>query len=290
MKTDYKLLIGYLRENIRFFVLCTLIAAFIGFIYLLLEEPKYDVNIIITENLEEERVGLDSGGLLGNLMGGGLEKNFFDEFQETIFSLDVINRLDEKEDLLFIIFKDHYDKENNSYKQIIDTSSRLKKIKFWFYGIDYKSVPNTFMLRDHLKGLISLDYNEFSGLITISSLTSQPYIVQKIIKDLLKETDNSLKELDRAETNTKIEYLYSEIAESKEVNQIAAISNILQNELLKKSLIDSRADYKFKTIRGLEMSEYPIYPDFMFTFLLFVFFGFFVSVAYKLFLFILKDF
>ena len=45
--------------------------------------------------------------------------------------------------------------------------------------------------------------------------------------------------------------------------------------MLKKSLIDSRADYKFRTVRGFEMSEYPVYPNFTFIILLFGAFGFF---------------
>ena len=65
--------------------------------------------------------------------------------------------------------------------------------------------------------------------------------------------------------------------------------NILQNELLKKSLIDSGAYYKFKTVRGFEMSEYPVYPNFMFILLLFGFFGFFGSLAYKILIFVVKS-
>ena len=57
----------------------------------------------------------------------------------------------------------------------------------------------------------------------------------------------------------------------------------------KKSLIDSGANYKFKTVRDFEMSEYPVYPNFMFILLLFASFGFFGSLAYKLLLFIIRS-
>jgi len=291
MNTDFKSIINLLQDNIKFFFKCTLIAAFIGFIYLLFITPKYDVSVIVSENDEEARVGLDSGGIVSSLVGGSSKKRqFINEFNETIFSLDVTKRLDEDKDLLFTIFKDFYNEETASYNQIVNLDSILKKVKFWFYGVNYQLIPNHFLLRDYLQGNISVVYDEYSGLITVSSLSSQPFLAQEIIRDLLKETDNAFKELDRSETDAKIEYLYSEISKNKEINQIAAISNILQNELLKKSLINSRADYKFKTVRGLEMSEYPVYPNFMFILMLFIFFGLFGSIAYKLFLFVLKDF
>jgi len=288
MEIDYKLLIEYVRKNIKFIFIFTLLTTFLGFLSLLTETPKYDVSTVITANIEDDNNGLGSSGIVQNLIGGSPKKAFIYEFEQTIYSLDVAKRLDEKENLLFRIFEDFYDEETKSYVEIKNLNAVLKKIKFWFYGIEYKLVPNYFMLRDYLKGSVGIDYDEFSGLITISSLTSNPHETQEMIKILLRETDNSFKEIDKINTNAKIDYLYAELSKNKEVNQIAAISSILQSELLKKSLIDSRADYKFRTVRGFEMSEYPVYPNFMFIILLSAFFGFFSSSAYKLFKFVLN--
>ena len=145
------------------------------------------------------------------------------------------------------------------------------------------------MLRDYLKGTVSISMDEFSELITVSALTTNPVFTKEMISNLLKETDNAFKFSDKSETNAKITYLSSELSENREVNQIAAISNILQKELLKKSLIDSGANYKFKTVRGFEMSEYPVYPNFTFILILFSFFGFFGSLAYKILIFVVKS-
>jgi capsule polysaccharide export protein KpsE/RkpR len=290
MEIDYKLLIEYIQKNIKFIFISTLITTSLGFINVLTETPKYDVSAVIAANIEEERAGISSSSLVANLVGGSPKKAFIFEFEETIFSLDVAKQLDEKENLLFKVFEELYDEKTQSYTQIVNLDARLKKIKFWFYGIDYKPVPNHFMLRDYLKNLVSVDYDEFSGLITISSLTSNPEATQEMIKILLRETDNSFKNNDKSNTNAKIDYLYVELSKAKEVKQIAAISEILRSELLKKSLIGSRADYKFRTVRGFEMSEYPVYPNFMFMILLFSAFGFFGSLAYKMLLFIVKSF
>ena len=288
MNIDYKKLIDYLKENLKFILITTLLTSLLGLFYLIFETPKYDVSTIISANEDDNKVNFDSGGL-ATLVGAGQKKTFIYEFNETIFSLDVVEELNEKENLIFKVFEHLYDEETDSYKQVINLDSVLQKIKFWFYGVNYKAVPNLFMLRDYLRGSISINFNEFSGLITVSSLTSNPVETKQMINSLLKETDDAFKDIDKFETNAKIDYLYSELSKNKEVNQIAAISNILQNELLKKSLIDSGANYKFKTVRGFEMSEYPVYPNFMFLLLLFTSFGFFGSLAYKLLIFIIRS-
>jgi capsular polysaccharide biosynthesis protein len=287
MNIDYKLLIDYLKKNLRFIFITTLLTTLLGLIYLIFETPKYEVSTIISANEDDNKVSFESGGL-ATLVGAGQKKTFIYEFNETIFSLNVVEELNQKENLIFKVFEHLYDYETDSYNQVINLDSVLKKIKFWFYGVNYKAVPNLFMLRDYIKGSVSINFNEFSGLITVSSLTSNPLETRKMINSLLKETDDAFKDIDKFETNAKIDYLYSELSKNKEVNQVAAISNILQNELLKKSLIDSGANYKFKTVRDFEMSEYPVYPNFMFLLLLFTSFGFFGSMAYKLLLFIVK--
>ena len=289
MEIDYKLLIEYLRKNIKFIFIFTLITTSLGFLVLINETPKYDVSAVIAANLEEDKVGIGYSSLVESLGEGSSRKAFIFEFEETIFSLDVAKRLDEKENLLLKVFEPFYDEKTQSYTEIDNLDSTLKKIKFWFYGLEYKAVPNHYMLRAYLKREVSINYDEFSGFLTISSLTSNPQASLEMIKMLIRETDNSFKNTDKSNTNAKIDYLYGELSKNKEVNQIAAISDILRSELLKKSLIDSRADYKFRTVRGFEMSEYPVYPNFTFIILLFGAFGFFGSLAYKMLLFIVES-
>jgi len=289
MNIDYRLLIEHLKNSIRFIFITTFLTASLGFVYLIFDTPKYEVSVIIAANETDNTVGFTEQGGLATLIGAKKSNTFIYELNETIFSLNVIKRLDERDNTLFKIFEYFYDEETNSYSQIINIDSILKKMKFWFYGINYKSSPNLFMLRDYLRGQVSIAMDEFSEFITVSSLTTNPEFTERMIKTLLIETDNAFKFADKSETNAKITYLYSELSKSSELNQTAAISNILQKELLKKSLIDSGDNYKFKTVRGFEKSEYPVYPNFTFILLLFSFFGFFGSLAYKILTFVIKS-
>ena len=168
MKIDHKLLIAHLSESLKFILTSTLLATLIGFVYVINETPKYKVSTIITANMDDDKVGLGSNAIVASLAGQSAKKPFIYEFERTIFSLDVTKRLDENENLLFKIFKDFYDEETKAYTPINNMDSRLKKIKFWFYGIDYKSVPNYFMLRDYIQGSVNVVFNDFSGMIDIS--------------------------------------------------------------------------------------------------------------------------
>ena len=138
MKIDHKLLIAYLSKSLRFILISTLLTTLIGLVYVINETPRHEVSIIIAPNMDDDKVGLGANGIVASLVGAGAQKPFIFEFERTIFSLDVAKRLDENENLLFKIFKDFYDEETKSYAQINNLDSRLKKIKFWFYGIDYK--------------------------------------------------------------------------------------------------------------------------------------------------------
>ena len=89
MNIDYKKLIDYLKENLKFILITTLLTSLLGLFYLIFETPKYDVSTIISANEDDNKVNFDSGGL-ATLVGAGQKKTFIYEFNETIFSLDVV--------------------------------------------------------------------------------------------------------------------------------------------------------------------------------------------------------
>ena len=124
MNIDYRLLIEHIKNNIRFIFIITFFTTSLGFIYLLLETPKYEVSTIISANENDNAVGFESGGL-ATLVGAGKKNTFIYEFNETIFSLNVAERLDEKDNLLYKVFEGLYDEDTNSYSQIINLDSVL---------------------------------------------------------------------------------------------------------------------------------------------------------------------
>ena len=90
----------------------------------------------------------------------------------------------------------------------------------------------------------------------------------------LKETDNYFKTKEKNQINERINFLSSELSSTSSISQRDAISRILQNQLLKKSLVGTNELYKIKIIRDIEISEYPVQPNVLFILALFSIFGF----------------
>ena len=148
---------------------------------------------------------------------------------------------------------------------------------------DFEAV-NQF-IKDNIKTQWGLE----SDFITVSSLTSNPELIQSIVQGLLLSTDESFKKRDKISIDAKIEYLYSELKRNQDVAITSSIATLLQSQLLQRSLIDSSgASYKFKAVRGFETSEYPVYPNFTFLMLLFSVFGLIISLGYKTYYFIFR--
>ena len=290
MEVEFKALWSYYKKKWKFLMISSLFMALIGFMYILYQTPKHDVSVILKANEDSQQSILGGSGVISSLVGGSnATKVFSHSFKETFYSLEATKNLENKKNYIFRIYGDLYDESEGDYREIYNLDSILKKIKFWFIGISYQYKPNIYMLNDYIKATISVKYVSVTNFLVVSSLSSNPSFSKEVIETMLIETDNLFKSRDKYELDAKISYLYDELDKSKEVEQINSVSRLLQTELLKRSLIDSGATYRFKIIRDFEISEYPTYPNFSFLFLLFTFFGFFGSLAYQTYIFIFKS-
>ena len=109
-----------------------------------------------------------------------------------------------------------------------------------------------------------------------------------MIRELIEETDNFFKKSERNQINERIEFLTSELKSIDSIAQRDAISEILQNQLLKKSLINTKELYKILIVRDIEVSEYPVTPNIMFILFLFLSMGLFLSVGYHSYQFVIQ--
>ena len=287
---DYKLLLNYYLKSWKFILISTLMLTFIGFFNAITETPLYEVSIVVAPNEEGESTMAGSGlSSVQQVLGvGKTGQSSFVIFRETFYSIDATEALNNRENTLFKIYGHLYDEKDNNYKEIVDLKTTLQKIKWRFYGIDFEKRPNVYMLNRFIKGSIKTEMGFDTDFVTISSLTGNPELIQSIIQSLLLTTDESFKKRDKISIDAKIEYLYGELKKTQDNVLINSVTRILQSQLLKRSLIDSGARYKFKIVRGFETSEYPVYPNFMFLIVLFSAFGFFIALAYKTYYFIFR--
>jgi len=261
----------------------TSVAFFIlGFIFLLFENPKYDVSIIVNQTGDEGYANNTGGSALISLALGkeASASQFYYDFKEALYSREVTKLYDNKHQGMKIFFGNLYDEKTDTFRPIRNLGSILRTIKLFFIGVDYDSRPNLFTLNDHIKATVSVNYDKFADSISVSSSTSNPKLIGSLIESLIIETDNFFKMQERDVIQAKITFLIEELKVSQSISQRDAISQILKGQLLKQALVNTDSLYKLKIVRGLEISQFPTSPNLSFILLLFTVFGFMASAGF----------
>lgn len=262
-----------------------------GFFFVLNETPKYSINIAVNQNNEESQ-GINPGKIVSLALGQGSSNasKFYYDLTEAFYSLEVTSSYNKKHQGVKKFFAGFYDEKTKEYSQIWNTANRIKYLKFLILGIDYNPIPNEYLLNNFIKGSVSITYDEFADLIYITSMTDSPDQIKQLIIDLIKETDNYFKTKEKNQIDERINFLANELNSTSSISQRDAISRILQNQFLKKSLVGTNDLYKIKIVRDIEISEYPVQPNVSFLLFLFGMFGFFVMVAYHTLFFLKNEF
>jgi len=263
----------------------------LGFLFVINETPKYSINIAVNQNNEDSQ-GISPGNIVSLALGQGSSNasKFYYDLTEAFYSLEVTTSYDEKHQGLKKFFGSFYNEEAGEYNPIWNNSNRIQYLKFFLLGIDYNPVPNSYLLNSFIKGSVSISYDEFADLIYITSTTDSPDEIKSLIIDLIKETDNYFKTKEKNQINERINFLVNELSSTSSIAQRDAISRILQNQFLKKSLVGTNDLYKIKIVRDIEVSEYPIQPNVLFLLVLFSMFGFFLMIGYHTIFFLKNEF
>ncbi len=276
------------KKSITFSVIVFFI---LGFFYVLNETPKYSISLAVSQNNEESQA-INPNNIVSLALGqgSGSASKFYYDLSEAFFSMEVTRSFNQKHNGVRKFFGAFYDESTDQYRPMWNFSTRLQYIKFLLLGIKFQPIPNIYSLNNYVKGTISINYDEFADLIYITSLTDSPIEIKELIVDFLKETDNYFKTKEKNQINERINFLSSELSSTSSISQRDAISRILQNQLLKKSLVGTNELYKIKIIRDIEISEYPVQPNVLFILALFSIFGFFMAIGFHTFSFAKDEF
>ncbi len=263
---------------------------FIGIAYTLNEAPRYATTMVIAENAEDK--SLDSQSIVSFALGqaGTSSSKFYYQLKEVLFSMETTRKLNEDNALLKSFYKKYYSSENDTFSPIWKFSTYLQALKFRLIGIDYSPVPNEYLLNGLIKSSMTVLYDDFSDLIYIRSNTHSPARTEKLLQSLIAVSDQHYKNLEEASIQQRIEFLTREISQTSALSQREALTRILENELLKKSLINTNSSYKIKIVRDVQTSEYPVSPNVLFNLLLFSMLGLFLILAFHILNFIRKNF
>jgi hypothetical protein len=268
-------LLNLIKENYKFVLYSTAGFLFISLIYSFSLSPKYQIIADVKLKDESGNASLpSSSSVLSLITGGGAGNNFWD-FYNIVFSTEVAEKLWEK-GYDQKIFASSFDTKSETYKR---NPKLWDVIKSWIIGYDLNNEINFVDLRNHIKSEVDLeDLTEEQNLLRFTISTGNPDLYETLLTDLIRVTDDSIKQRERSKNTNKIVFLSDKIASVSDVEIKNAMIGLLKEQLLNESLVEQDNFYSIEVLEQPRRSKNPDFINLQFIYLGFTFIGFMLSV------------
>ena len=268
-------LLNLIKENYKFVLYSTAGFLFISLIYSFSLSPKYQIIADVKLKDESGNASLpSSSSVLSLITGGGAGNNFWD-FYNIVFSTEVAEKLWEK-GYDQKIFSSNFDTKSETFKR---NPKLWDVIKSWIIGYDLNNEINFVDLRNHIKSEVDLeDLTEEQNLLRFTISTGNPDLYETLLSDLIRVTDDSIKQRERSKNTNKIVFLSDKIASVSDVEIKNAMIGLLKEQLLNESLVEQDNYYSIEVLEQPRRSKNPDFINLQFIYLGFTFIGFMLSV------------
>lgn len=268
-------LLNLIKENYKFVLYSTTGFLFISLIYSFSLSPKYQIIADVKLKDESGNASLpSSSSVLSLITGGGAGNNFWD-FYNIVFSTEVAEKLWEK-GYDQKIFSSNFDTKSETFKR---NPKLWDVIKSWIIGYDLNNEINFVDLRNHIKSEVDLeDLTEEQNLLRFTISTGNPDLYETLLTDLIRVTDDSIKQRERSKNTNKIVFLSDKIASVSDVEIKNAMIGLLKEQLLNESLVEQDNYYSIEVLEQPRRSKNPDFINLQFIYLGFTFIGFMLSV------------
>ena len=268
-------LLNLIKENYKFVLYSTAGFLFISLIYSFSLSPKYQIIADVKLKDESGNASLpSSSSVLSLITGGGAGNNFWD-FYNIVFSTEVAEKLWEK-GYDQKIFASNFDTKSETFKR---NPKLWDVIKSWIIGYDLNNEINFVDLRNHIKSEVDLeDLTEEQNLLRFTISTGNPDLYETLLTDLIRVTDDSIKQRERSKNTNKIVFLSDKIASVSDVEIKNAMIGLLKEQLLNESLVEQDNYYSIEVLEQPSRSKNPDFINLQFIHLGFTFIGFMLSV------------
>jgi hypothetical protein len=268
-------LLNLIKENYKFVLYSTAGFLFISLIYSFSLSPKYQIIADVKLKDESGNASLpSSSSVLSLITGGGAGNNFWD-FYNIVFSTEVAEKLWEK-GYDQKIFASSFDTKSETFKR---NPKLWDVIKSWIIGYDLNNEINFVDLRNHIKSEVDLeDLTEEQNLLRFTISTGNPDLYETLLTDLIRVTDDSIKQRERSKNTNKIVFLSDKIASVSDVEIKNAMIGLLKEQLLNESLVEQDDFYSIEVLEQPRRSKNPDFINLQFIYLGFTFIGFMLSI------------
>ena len=122
------------------------------------------------------------------------------------------------------------------------------------------------------------DLTEEQNLLRFTISTGNPDLYETLLTDLIRVTDDSIKQRERSKNTNKIVILSDKIASVSDVEIKNAMIGLLKEQLLNESLVEQDNYYSIEVLEQPRRSKNPDFINLQFIYLGFTFIGFMLSV------------
>ena len=267
--------IELIKENYKIVVYTSTAFFLASIIYSFSLSPKYQIIADIKLKGETGNASLpSSSSVLSLITGGGAGNNFWD-FYNIVFSTEVAEKLWEK-GYDQKIFASNFDTKSETFKR---NPKLWDVIKSWIIGYDLNNEINFVDLRNHIKSEVDLeDLTEEQNLLRFTISTGNPDLYETLLTDLIRVTDDSIKQRERSKNTNKIVFLSDKIASVSDVEIKNAMIGLLKEQLLNESLVEQDDFYSIEVLEQPRRSKNPDFINLQFIYLGFTFIGFMLSI------------
>ena len=208
---------------------------------------------------------------------------------ETIKSRDFLRQLLEKDDLLvYIMASSNYDKERN----IIDINEEYfdTEKSEWIRNVEAprKKKPSYLEAHEVYLDNMSIRLNRDSGFIHLSYDHISPVFAEKMVKLIIKEVDNKMRQEDLIRSKESIQFLNNKWQETNISSLKNSITELINNQLETQMLANVGENYLVSIIEPPFIPEKKISPSRTLIVVLGSIFGLILSMIYFLWKYIRK--
>lgn len=194
-------------------------------------------------------------GLAGISLGGGAMDNT-DLGLELLQSYQFFERFAQKQNVLVpLMASEGWDREQNTL--ILDPDKYNQATKTWVRtpkpprGI----VPSLQEAHEEFLKLIEIDQDIETGFITVSIEHYSPYLAKQWVDSIVEQINMDVKDIKVKEAENSIAYLNEQVANTQLTDLKMGIFELIQSQIEKIMIANSRQEYLFQTIQPAQIKE-----------------------------------
>lgn len=285
MSLDLYVLTNLIKKSVVKIICITVIITIIATFFIIKEPNKYRSEITLLPVSAESSTKLNSsiGGLaaLAGISLGGSSVDKVSVSIEMMKSRDFIHEFLKNNRLIPTIFAGiNWDREKNKivYDKELYNEENLKWVpeKFPFSNGE----PSVNDVYKKFSSYISITKEKDTGIVRVQFDYFSPYIAQIVLKNLVSEVNDKMKEIEITEARKTIKYLENEYSSNQNVEMKNMLISLIAEQHKRIMLANIKDEYVFQTIDSAQLPTNKISPNRAVMLFLSVFFGFAISIIY----------